>query len=140
LRARWANPEQRADIIARLEERGITFEALAAATKQPDADPFDLLCHLAFNAPLRTRRERADRVRRDRKDFFDQYGPEARAILNDLLDKYADHGTAQFKIPDVLKVPPISERGNVIEIARAFGGADRLRAAVNELQTLLYAA
>jgi type I restriction enzyme R subunit len=140
LRARWANPEQRADIIARLEERGITFEALAAAAKQPDADPFDLLCHLAFNAPLRTRRERADRVRRDRKDFFDQYGPDARAVLSDLLDKYADHGTAQFKIPDVLKVPPISERGNVIEIAAAFGGADKLREAVNELQTMLYAA
>jgi type I restriction enzyme R subunit len=128
------------EIIARLEERGITFEELAAATNQLDADPFDLLCHVAFNAPLRTRRERADRLRKEKKDFFDQYGPEARAILNALLDKYADHGTAQFVIPDVLKVPPISEHGNVIEIAGLFGGAEKLRAAVNELQTLLYAA
>ncbi len=77
------------------------------AANQPDADPFDLLCHVAFNAPLRSRRERADRLRRDKKDFFDQYGPEAKTILNELLDKYADHGTAQFIIPDVLKVPPI---------------------------------
>jgi type I restriction enzyme R subunit len=122
LRARWADPQHRADIIARLEERGITFDELAAAAKQPDADPFDLLCHLAFNAPLRTRRERADCVRRERKEFFDRYGAEARAVLNELLEKYAEHGTAQFMVPEVLKLPPIAERGNVIEIANLFGG------------------
>jgi type I restriction enzyme R subunit len=121
-----------------LSERGIDFDTLAGAANQPDADPFDLLCHLAYNAPLRTRRERAELLRRDRTDFFDQYGPEARAILGELLDKYAEHGTAQFVIPDVLKVPPISERGNVIEIARLFGGGEILRQAVHQLQTLLY--
>ena len=57
---------------------------------------FDLLCHVAFNAPLRTRRERADRLKMDRKDFFDKYAPEARCILEELLEKYAQHGTAQF--------------------------------------------
>ena len=140
LRRRWVDPEQRSEIITMLEERGINFEGLAAATQQPDADPFDLLCHVAFNAPLRTRRERADRLRREKKDFFDQYGPQARDILNKLLDKYAEHGTAQFVIPEALKVSPISEHGNVIEIAGFFGGAEKLRKAVNELQTLLYAA
>ena len=43
-------------------------------------------------------------------------------------------------VPDVLKVPPISERGNVLEIAKLFGGAEKLKEAVQELQTLLYAA
>jgi len=123
-----------------LEDRGVSFDELALSVQQPDADPFDLLCHLAFNAPLRTRRERAERVRREKQDFFDRYGPEARRILDELLDKYAEHGTAQFVIPDVLEVPPISKRGNVIEIAKYFGGAGELRAAVNELQNLLYAA
>ena len=123
-----------------LAERGIDFEELAEATNQPDADPFDLLCHVAFNAPLRTRRERADRLRQDKKDFFDQYGPEAKAILQELLEMYAEHGTAQFAIPEVLKVPPISAHGNVIEIAACFGGPDPLREAVHQLQTLLYAA
>ena len=82
----------------------------------------------------------ADRVKKEEKSFFDKYGPEARAILADLLEKYAEHGTAQFVIPDILKVPPISERGNVIEIAKLFGGPDELRQAVAELQALLYAA
>jgi type I restriction enzyme R subunit len=140
LRKQWADPALRAEIIAKLEERGIDFDQLRATSNQPDADPFDLLCHLAFNGPLRTRRERADRVKKDEKNFFEKYGPEARAILTDLLEKYAEHGTAQFVIPDVLKVPPISERGNVIEIARLFGGPDELRQAVAELQALLYAA
>ena len=140
LRQKWANPSERSEIIEKLAQRGISFDELAETAKQPNADPFDLLCHLAFNAPLRTRRERAQRLRDERKDFFDQYGPEARAILNELLDKYAEYGTAQFVLPDVLKVPPISARGNVIEIAKMFGGGEKLREAVNQLQTLLYAA
>jgi type I restriction enzyme, R subunit len=95
---------------------------------------------VAFNAPVRSRRERAERLRHDRKDFFEQYGPDARAVLNDLLEKYAEHGTAQFVVPDVLKVPPISGHGNVMEIVEMFGSAEKLRDAVNQLQTLLYAA
>ena len=140
LRKKWADPACRNEIIEALAERGIEFDELADAAKQPDADPFDLLCHVAFNAPLRTRRERADRLKKDRKDFFDKYAPEARGILEELLEKYTQHGTAQFVIPDILKVPPLSEHGNVLEIADKFGGVDKLREAVVELQTLLYAA
>ncbi len=140
LRGEWADPDRRREIIDRLEERGIDFDHLAETANQPDADPLDLLCHLAFNAPLRTRRERAQRLRTERQDFFDQYGPEAREILNELLDKYTEYGTAQFVVPDILELPPINEHGNVIEIAAKFGNAARLREAVNQLQTLLYEA
>ncbi len=117
LRKRWADPARRSEIIEALAERGIEFDELADAARQPDADPFDLLCHVAFNAPLRTRRERADRLKMDRKDFFDKYAPEARCILEELLEKYAQHGAAQFVIPEILEVPPLSEHGNVLEIA-----------------------
>ena len=140
LRNEWADPDRRSDIITRLADRGIDFDHLAETANQPEADPLDLICHLAFNAPLRTRRERAQRLRSDRPDFFDQYGPEARQILDELLDKYTEHGTAQFVIPEVLEVPPISTHGNVIEIAGRFGGVEQLRQAIIQLQTLLYAA
>lgn len=140
IRTEWADPDNRAMVIAQLEERGIDFEHLAAVTGQPDADPLDLLCHVAFNAPLRTRRERARRVFQEEKAFFDQYGEQARQLLYDLLEKYAEHGTAQFKLPDILKVPPLSEYGNVSEIINVFGGVDNLRQAVQVLQNLLYAA
>jgi type I restriction enzyme R subunit len=138
-RQKWADAKQRAEIIEALEDRGIDLDRLRAETHQPDADPLDLLCHLAFNAPLRTRRERADQLRKLRPEFFTHYAPEARIILEDLLEKYADHGAAQFVIPDILKLPPISDHGNVMEIAALFGGPDHLRSAVNELQSLLYA-
>ena len=140
LREKWAYPNLREEIISQLEERGIDFQELASAAQKPEADPFDLLCHVAFNAPLRTRRERAERLKREKKDFFEKYGLEARAILDALLEKYAEHGINQFKIPDVLELSPISEYGNVMEIAEKFGGAERLRMAFEELQSLLYAA
>ena len=115
-------------------------EELAEAAKQPEADPFDLLCNVAYSAPIRTRRERADAVRVDGQAFFGRFTNGAREVLNQLLEKYVEFGTAQFQIPDILKVPPISDHGNVMEIAGLFGGADRLRGAVEELQQLVYAA
>jgi len=140
LRKDWADPDLRAEIIQRFAERGINFDYLREVTAQPDADPFDLLCHLAFKTPVRTRRERADLLRQNRPGFFAQYGHEAQVILGELLEKYAEHGTTQFEIPAVLKVPPISARGNVRKIAGYFGGPVQLRQAIHQLQTLLYAA
>lgn len=139
MRRLWADPAQREQIIKTLTERNIDFERLATVTNQPDADPFDLLCHVAFNAPIRTRRERANRVRLEESAFFEQYTGKAREILLTLLEKYTEHGTAQFAL-EVLKVPPLSNFGTIGEIARMFGGAERLKSAVEQLQTLLYAA
>src|SRR5262249_28301712 len=140
LRARWTNAEERAEIIAALEERGISFDELSESANQPDADPFDLLCHVAYSAPIRSRRERAEALKKRNPDFFNKHTNGARDVLVQLLDKYVEFGTAQFRIPEILKVPPISEHGNVVEIAKLFGGPDNLRQAVNELQELLYAA
>ena len=138
LRVRWMDAEQRADIIQQLAERGIDFPTVAAQAGKPEADPFDLLCHLAFNAPVLTRRQRADRVKRQEVAFFNYFKPEAREILDELLEKYAADGELQFVLPEVLKLPPISRHGTVGEIASVFGGPDELRTAVNRLQTLLY--
>jgi type I restriction enzyme R subunit len=140
LRKDWADPDLRAEIIQRFADRGIDFDYLREVTAHPEADPFDLLCHLAFKTPVRTRRERADLLRQNRPDFFTQYGHESQVILGELLEKYAEHGTTQFEIPAVLKVPPISEHGNVRKIAGYFGGPVPLRQAIHQLQTLLYAA
>jgi type I restriction enzyme R subunit len=139
-RARWANASQRAEIIQQLAERGIDYQSVALQAGKPEADPFDLLCHLAYNAPLISRRQRADKLMRECTAFFQRFGPDARAILTELLEKYAADGELQFTLPDVLKVPPLSERGNVGEIVSVFGGAEQLRDAVNKLQSLLYAA
>ena len=105
----------------------------------PEADPFDLLVHVAWNAQVTTRRERAARVLREHKEFFATLRPKAREVLDALLEKYAEAGPSELSL-DVLKVPPLSEFGTPVEIAERFGGAEPLREAVDRLQEMLYAA
>jgi type I restriction enzyme R subunit len=140
LRDAWMDLERRGEILLELEKRGVEISALAEAAKMPDADPFDLLCHLAFQSPVRTRKDRAAKLRDDPSAFLGKYGKEAREILSVMLDKYADHGPDQFAIPEILEVPPISQYGTVGEIVECFGGVQQLRNAVDEMQRLLYAA
>ncbi|HEY1389577.1 MAG TPA: DEAD/DEAH box helicase family protein, partial [Ktedonobacterales bacterium] len=139
LRTLWRGSRERAAIVSALDERGITLDYIAEIMGQPDADPFDLLCHLAFRAPVRTRQERADRLRRDQRQFFLEYAPEARAILEDLVEQYAEYGPMELELPDVLRLPRFVQR-TVPEITRLFGGPEQLRDAVSQLQALLYAA
>lgn len=139
-RAEWALPEKRAAVVEALAERGIDLATLQADAERPDDDPFDLLCHLAWNAPVLTRRERAERLRTADPDLFARYGDDARAVLDALLEKYAAGGPDQLTLPAALKVVPVSDFGNPSEIARRFGGAARMRAAVAELTEHLYAA
>ena len=138
LLSKWKAPEEREAIIAALAEKGITFEDLVKATGQIDADHFDLLCHVAYNAPLRSRRERAERLRLGKSDFFENFSPDARQILNEILEKYVEYGTEQFKVPDILKVDPISKHGNTLEIAAVFNGPENLKDALAKLQNFLY--
>jgi type I restriction enzyme R subunit len=139
LATHWKDPALREALISHLSERGIDLNQLVEQTKQPDADIMDLLCNLAFDAPLLTRRERAAKLRLNRADFFDKYGSMARLILNELLDNYSQFGTDQLRLPDALQIPPISTHGNAMEIAEWFGGAENLRQAVTDLQIGLYA-
>jgi len=139
LRDQWADPLKRDELLMQLNLIGIDFPHLAKATGHPEADPLDLLCHLAFERPLRTRRERAEHVRKGQPDFFDRYSEQARKILAALLDQYTEHGPGELKIPDALEVGPIARYGNPMEIADLFGGPLEMRQAVDRLQALLYA-
>jgi type I restriction enzyme R subunit len=140
LQSAWADPDARADVLRELTERGISFDELAASSDQPDADPFDLLCHLAWNAPLLTRRQRAERARKATQDLFTQYGETAREVLSLLLEKYIERGIIQFSaLSDLMKVQPFDRFGSPSEIAtRHFGGVKGLREAVSRLQTAIY--
>ena len=140
LQSAWADPDARAEVLRELTERGISFDELAASSDQPDADPFDLLCHLAWNAPLLTRRQRADRAAKATQDLFSQYGGTAREVLSLLLDKYIERGIIQFSaLSELMKVQPFDSFGSPSEIAaRHFGGVKGLKDAVSRLQTALY--
>jgi type I restriction enzyme R subunit len=100
----------------------------------------DVLVHLAWNQPLATRIDRARRVRKEHADFFAAYQPEARQVLGELLEKYAEYGIAQLDDLQVLQVPPLSLLGSPTEIAARFGSPGDLRQAVAKLEELLYSA
>jgi type I restriction enzyme R subunit len=140
LQSAWANPDTRSEVLRELSERGISFDELTASSANPDADPFDLLCHLAWNAPLLTRRQRAEKAKRQTQDLFAQYGDTAREILTLLLDRYIDRGILQFQaLSELMKVQPFDRFGSPSEIAsRHFGGVQGMKDAVSRLQTALY--
>lgn len=140
LQSAWANPDTRAEVLRELTERGISFEELASSAEQPEADPFDLLCHLAWNTPLLTRRQRAEKANQAAQDLFGQYGDSAREILTLLLDKYIERGIVQFNtLSELMKVQPFDRFGSPSEIAtQHFGGIKPFKEAVSRLQTALY--
>lgn len=140
LQSAWANPDTRSEVLRELTERGISFAELASSSEQPDADPFDLLCHLAWNAPLLTRRQRAEAAKRKTQDLFAQHGDTAREILTLLLDRYIERGILQFNaLSELMKVQPFDRYGSPSEIAtRHFGGVRGMKDAVSRLQTALY--
>lgn len=139
LQKTWPHAEQRAEILNQLRARGIDPDHLAHVTHQEDADALDLLLHVAYNAPLVTRRERAEKLRQKKANFFNTFTPVAREILNTLLEKYADYGIGEFdQLPRVLQVSPFDKYGSTYEIYKLFGGAEKLLHAVDELQRFLY--
>lgn len=134
---RWTDAEKKQAIIDELAEEGIFFEALADEIGR-DCDPFDLVCHVAWGMPPLTRKERAEQVKK--RNYFTHYGDQARRVLEALLDKYADEGVTHIEETQILTISPFSEFGTPMEIVRAFGGLDRYRQAVHELEDALYAA
>lgn len=139
LRSKWSHEEQRALILDTLDQHGITLDELVNLTNLPDADPFDLLCYVAYDRKPLSRRQRADLLRKNKPDLLTQYGTKAGKVLDLILEKYVDFGLNQLR-PDIINVEPITREGTSLEIVRAFGGIDHLRIVLQDLQTQLYAA
>jgi type I restriction enzyme R subunit len=140
LRAVWRTRPGREEVVAALAARGISLEEAAGRLGLGDMDAVDLLVHVAWNGPTVTRGQRVRRVRTDRRDFFALFVPEARAVLEELLDKYAEHGVSQLDDLRVLEVPPLDRHGSVVDIAGRFGGSEKLRSAIDQMEEMLYAA
>ena len=134
---RWSEADQKSAIVAEMEEQGVLFEALREQINA-DLGAFDLICHVAFDQPPLTRRERADNVKK--RDVFTQYGDQARAVLEALLEKYADEGVAVMEDRRVLRLDPFSHMGTPTQIAQWFGGVKGYTAAIRELGDELYRA
>jgi type I restriction enzyme R subunit len=132
---KWNSTERKEAIIAELAEQGVMVEALYEAVGK-QVDLFDLICHVAYDQPPMTRKERANNVKK--RNYFTKYGEQARKVLEALLDKYADQGIENIENIQILTVPPISEYGSVTEIIKAFGSREDYEKAIRELENELY--
>lgn len=133
----WNDAEKKRAIIEELESQGIIFEELKDEIKN-DLDIFDLICHIAWDAPALTRKERAENVRK--RNYWTKYGDKARAVLDALLDKYAQTGIEEIEDMKVLTVDPIKEIGTPAEIVNLFGGKAQYLQAIRELENEIYSA
>lgn len=132
---RWKAADRKQAIIEELEAEGLPLDPIAEELGK-NLDPFDLICHVAFDKKPLTRRERAENVKK--RDVFTKYGPQARAVLDALLAKYADEGVLNLDDAHVLKIPPLSSLGTPVQLIKAFGGKEQFVAAVHEMQSALY--
>lgn len=133
---KWSDAEQKGIIINELQQHGVLLEPLAEEVGK-DFDAFDLICHVAFDQPPLTRRERVEKVKK--RNYFVKYGAQARKVLEKLLEKYADTGIQHIEDIKVLTVSPFSDLGTAVQLVSAFGGKSNYLKAVQELKYELYA-
>lgn len=132
----WNKADRKAAILQTLEQHGLLLEPLADEVGK-DFDAFDLICHVAFDRPPLTRRERAEQVKK--RNYFAKYGEQARQVLESLLEKYADTGIENIEDIKILTLDPFKNMGTANELVTAFGGKIAYIAALQELEQHLYA-
>ncbi|WP_019896668.1 EcoAI/FtnUII family type I restriction enzme subunit R [Methylotenera mobilis] len=132
----WSQADRKAAILKALEQHGVLLEALAEEVGK-DFDAFDLICHVAFDQPPLTRRERAEQVKK--RNYFAKYGEQARQVLESLLEKYQDTGIENIEDIKILTLDPFKDMGTASELVSAFGGKPAYIAALQELEQHLYA-
>ena len=132
---RWKAAKRKQAILEELAAEGLALDTIVEELGK-DLDPFDLICHVAFDAKPLTRRERAENVKK--RDVFAKYGDQARAVLDALLAKYADEGVLNLDDTNVLRIKPLSDLGTPMQLLKAFGGKGEFVQAVHDLQAALY--
>ena len=133
----WNSADKKTAIIKELEAKGIFFDELQEEVSK-DLDPFDLICHIAFDMPPLTRKERANNVKK--RNYFGKYNDVARQVLEALLDKYANEGLENIESIEILKVPDMARFGTLVEIINSFGSKNKFLEAITELERELYVA
>ena len=132
---KWSSAKKKELLFAELAEQGVLLEALKEEVGK-DMGAFDLICHIAFDQPALTRKERADQVRK--RNYFAKYQGKAREVLKALLNKYEDEGITTLESGKTLKVDPLNELGSPTELVRAFGKKADFEKAIKELEKELY--
>ncbi|RVQ67109.1 DEAD/DEAH box helicase [Croceicoccus ponticola] len=132
---RWNSSDRKQAIVDELADEGLSLEVIADELGK-GLDPFDVICHIAFDRKPLTRHERAEQVKK--RDIFGKYGEQARNVLDALLAKYADEGVLNLDDANVLRIPPLNKMGTPFQLLKAFGGKAGFEEAVHALQHEIY--
>lgn len=138
LRNVWTDRDRRRRFLTALQAASVYVDVLAEVLGQSDADQYDLLAHLAFNAPIRTRRERAEAFVNRESRFLSGHGAPARDVILTLVDKYRAAGIEEISDARVFRLPPFLEMGQAPGVVRRFGSTERLQESLREMQQRLY--
>ena len=134
---KWSHADKKRVIITALESEGVFFDALAEEIGK-DLDPFDIICHVAWDKPPLTRKERAEQVKK--RNYFTKYGEQAQKVIAALLDKYADEGVVHIEETKILTIQPFTDYGTPFEIIKKFGGISAYEKVIRELEQAIYTA
>lgn len=133
----WSEAERKQAILDELKEYAILIDAVREKNEAlKDADIFDIICHVAFDQPPLTRKERANNVKK--RNYFGKYEGKAREVLEALLDKYAENGILDFERANILEIPPFNLIGKPTKIIKLFGGPAGFEQAIKELEEQIY--
>ncbi len=138
LREIWVDQNRRRAFLSDLRQASVYVEVLAEVLDQTEADQFDLLAHLAFGAPVRTRSERAAAFINRQGKFMQRHDTPAREVILALLDKYRVGGVEEIADPLVFRLSPFREMGQALGVIRRFGSPERLQETIGEVQRRLY--
>lgn len=133
----WTEAERKKVIVDELKDYSVLVDAVREKNPALEhADIFDVICHVAFDQPPVTRRERANNVKK--RNYFAKYEGKAREVLEALLDKYADYGILNLEDSDILDTAPFNKIGKPQKIVKLFGGLDKFEQALKELENEIY--
>ncbi|MGF7140035.1 EcoAI/FtnUII family type I restriction enzme subunit R [Roseimarinus sediminis] len=132
---KWRESDKKEELMAELADQGVLLEALKEEVGK-EMDAFDLVCHVAFDQPALTRKERANNVRK--RNYFGKYSEKAQQVLNSLLEKYEDEGIISIEKGAVLEVKPLNKLGSPVELVKAFGKKKDFDDAIKELENEIY--
>lgn len=131
----WSSALKKEIIINELLEKWVFFEELENTVGR-DLDPFDLICHIAYDKPALTKKERIENVKK--RNYFEKYSIEAREVIEALLEKYAESGIDTIEDIWVLNIWRFRDFWSPLEIISRFGKKDDYIKVVKEIEERIY--
>lgn len=137
-RGAWAKADKKQAILDEMKEHDVLLDAvIEEMPKFKDYDYFDIICHLAYDQPALTRKDRAKRVRESQ--YLDKYQGKARQIIEGLMEKYGEVGVTDIENPLILNLDPFTQIAKrAMIIMKIFKGQEDYNRAVKDLENEIY--